>query len=246
MRAALSHHVQVAVAGARIRAHARGSSTGSIARRAAARSSSRSSSVGGGPSRRPARRPRASKGRGELGERREPADGARGHRVVSLAPARRRAAQRPGLGALADDPRVGDSRVARSPWRMKSHLRPIDSTRSTRALGQGDREHQARESRRPRRRRRSSRLAQRRPPRGRSGSRRRGRATRAAGSRTEVGAARVGGQQVEHPAERLHAPVGAARSRRLDRRSIADQGRDDHAALGLLALAERLDARRDP
>ena len=88
---------------------------------------------------------------GELGEGAEAADGAGGDGVVGLAAL----AAGPVLGAGVDHPGVGDpaGAAARS---MNSHLRPIDSTRSTRASGSTPRG-RGRGSRRPRRRRRSSR-----------------------------------------------------------------------------------------
>ena len=82
------------------------------------------------PSRRPARRHRAAGGR-ELGQRAEPADGARGDRVVGLATVGRRPTPR----RARSPPARWRGRRPRSPRSMNSHLRPTDSTRSTRASG---------------------------------------------------------------------------------------------------------------
>ena len=83
--------------------------------------------------------------RGELRDGRQAADGPRGYRIVSLAPTRR------GAASAHASARVQTTRALAIPadsiaLRMNSHLRPIDSIRSTRASGQGNREHQSGEA----------------------------------------------------------------------------------------------------
>ena len=179
-RPALAHHVQVAVAGARVGAHPSDLHRLHRQARAAARSSSASSSASRRPFQATRTPPSAQQRRRQLGQRREPADRAGGDRVVGLAPASRRRLGRPGLGALADDPRVGDprslDRLANELALAPDRLDQVDAARRAarpRAAGRESRR------RRPRRRSAARRAAPR--PRGRSASRRRGRATRAPG-----------------------------------------------------------------
>ena len=129
--AALSDHVEVAVARARVGAHAAGSRRAPSRGALAARSSSRLL-VGAAPAL-PGDQHAAldQQRRGELGERREAPDGARGRpRSMSLAPARSAAGSSPRPRRARRPPARWRSRRARSPGAMNSHLRPIDSIRS--------------------------------------------------------------------------------------------------------------------
>ena len=196
-----------------------------------------------GPSRRPGRRPSTQERRRELGEGREAADGARRDHVVGLAPAGGRLGPAQLLGPPAHDPARCSSPAASIARSMNSHLRPdrLDQVdprgRAARPRAPG------RETRRPRRRRRSPAPAQRLDlePAERVGD---VDAPRLLGV-ADASSARAGSLPSSSTMACEAQPrVGAGRGRRGPRSGLVNrstQRRDDDAALGLVALAEGLD-----
>ena len=232
--AALAQHVEVAVAAAGVGPDGEDPLAAPSPGQSAARSSSSSSSS----SRRALPGDQgaalAEQRRGELGEGREAADGAGGDRVEGLA-CRRRAASSSERALRTSALAIPAAAIAR---RMNSHLRPTDSTSSTRAAGSATaRTRPGNPAPEPISAIREAAAS------GSTSSPVRLSSTwtfqACAGSVTELTEARSSASSSSTISSARRAP--GSRFGGCGRRSLRDERRDDDAAVGLVAFAVGLD-----